>query len=80
MARAHGKPVAELAVKPAAGGSAAGSGLRIRLVGLPDEVLAGAEALAGVFDLVEVSPAYPCRGASLNVRAYLQVRLKNPGT
>lgn len=50
MAGADGEPVADLAVVPAAGGSACGSGLRIRLVGLPEEVLAGAEALARVFD------------------------------
>jgi arginase family enzyme len=78
MAGSHGKPVADPAVVPAAAGSVSGSGLRIRLVGLPEEVLAGAEALARVFDLVEVSPAYPCRGASRNVRAYLQARLKSP--
>ncbi len=76
MARAHGKPSRGSSAMPAA----AGSGLRVRLVGSPEEVLAGAEALAEVFDLVEVSPSYPCRGASLNVRAYLQVRLKSPGT
>ncbi|TDD63673.1 hypothetical protein [Actinomadura rubrisoli] len=55
------------------------AGLRIRLVGLPDEVLAGAQILAEAFDPIEVSSDYPCRGASRNVRAYLQVRLKSPG-
>ncbi|WUI01948.1 hypothetical protein OHR68_09095 [Spirillospora sp. NBC_00431] len=67
-------------MKPAATGSVPVSGLRIRLIGLPEEVLAGAEALAEVFELVEVSPAYPCRGTSRNVRAYVQVRFKSPGT
>jgi hypothetical protein len=77
MARAHGKSASDLVWRPGATGSAA-AGLRIRLIGLPEEVLAGAEALAEVFNVVEVSPAYPCRGASLNVRAYVQVRLKSP--
>ncbi|GAA2576807.1 hypothetical protein GCM10010411_06650 [Actinomadura fulvescens] len=55
-------------------------GLRIRLMGLPEEVSAGAEALAEVFEVVEVSSAYPCRGASQNVRVYLQVRFKSSQT
>jgi hypothetical protein len=55
-----------------------GAGLRVRLMGLPEDVAAGAQALAEVFDVIETSEAYPCRGASRNVRAYLQVRLKSP--
>ncbi|KAB2341523.1 hypothetical protein [Actinomadura rudentiformis] len=61
-------------------GSSPALGLRIRLMGLPEEVSAGAHALAEVFDVVEVSSAYPCRGASQNVRAYLQVRFKSSQT
>ncbi|MFP3966579.1 hypothetical protein SMC26_30020 [Actinomadura fulvescens] len=49
-------------------------------MGLPEEVSAGAEALAEVFEVVEVSSAYPCRGASQNVRVYLQVRFKSSQT
>ncbi|MFI0412437.1 hypothetical protein [Actinomadura sp. 3N508] len=80
MARTHGETGTGLEVKPAAAGSAPVSGLRIRLIGLPEEVLAGAEVLAEVFELVEVSQAYPCRGASRNVRAYVEARFKTPGT
>jgi hypothetical protein len=47
-------------------------------MGLPDDVAAGAQALAEVFDVIEMSEPYPCRGASRNVRTYLQVRLKSP--
>ncbi|MFG1999729.1 hypothetical protein ACGFNU_11335 [Spirillospora sp. NPDC048911] len=61
-------------------GSKPALGLRIRLMGLPEEVSAGADALAEVFDVVEVSSPYPCRGASQNVRAYLQVRFKSSQT
>ncbi|MER6810910.1 hypothetical protein ABT299_16685 [Spirillospora sp. NPDC000708] len=80
MARERRKPGTDLAVKPVAAEGIPAAGLRIRLIGLPDEVLAGAEVLAEAFDLIEVSSACPCRGASRNVRAYLQVRLKSPGT
>ena len=48
--------------------------LRIRLIGLPDDVAAGVEALGRVLDLVEVSEPYPCRGRSRNVRVYVQAR------
>ncbi|MFC4051182.1 hypothetical protein ACFOY4_15935 [Actinomadura syzygii] len=65
---------------PKAAGSAPVSGLRIRLIGLPEEVRAGAEVLAEVFDLVEVSKAYPSRGASRNVRVYVEARFKSSGT
>src|SRR5437764_12301127 len=56
-------------------GGRGGSPVRIRLVGLPDEVMAAAERITDVFDLVEASEAYPCRGSSRQVRAYLEVRL-----
>lgn len=59
-------------------GSESLMGLRIRLMGLPEEVSAGADVLAEVFDVVEVSSTYPCRGSSRNVRAYLQVRFASP--
>ena len=49
--------------------------MKIRLIGLPDEVMAAAERLAGVFDLVETSEALPCRGNSRQVRVYAEVRL-----
>ncbi|TMQ96811.1 hypothetical protein ETD83_20870 [Actinomadura soli] len=80
MARTRGEAGSGLEVRPATAGSVPVSGLRIRLIGSPEEVLAGVEALAEVFELVEVSQAYPCRGASRNVRAYVQVRFKSPGT
>jgi hypothetical protein len=56
------------------GGAERVLGLRVRLTGLPEEVAAGADVLAEVFEVVEVSKTYPSRGASRNVSAYLQVR------
>jgi hypothetical protein len=52
-----------------------GRPVKIRLTGLPDEVMAAAERLADVFDLVETSDALPCRGNSRQVRVYTEVRL-----
>ena len=49
--------------------------MKIRLMGLPDEVMAAAERVADVFDLVDASEATPCRGNSRQVRVYLEVRL-----
>jgi hypothetical protein len=49
--------------------------VKIRLIGLPDEVMAAAERVADVFELVDTSDALPCRGNSRQVRAYLEVRL-----
>ncbi len=62
---------------PSSAGPGPMSGLRVRLMGLPEEVAAGAEVLA---EVSEASEAYPCRGASANVRAYLQVRFKSSQT
>lgn len=76
MARRPKTPFTPVTVTAAAPRPA---GLEIRLTGLPDEVLAGAETLATVFELIEVSRAYPCR-RSRNVRAYLQVRFKTATT
>ncbi|TYB38411.1 hypothetical protein [Actinomadura chibensis] len=61
-------------------GSALVSGLLIRLIGLPEEVAADTEVLAEVFDVVEVSKAYPCRRASRNVRVYVEARFTSSGT
>ncbi|MGH3377649.1 MAG: hypothetical protein ACRDS0_03805 [Pseudonocardiaceae bacterium] len=49
--------------------------MKIRLIGLPDEVMAAAERVSDVFDLVDTSDALPCRGNSRQVRVYLEVRL-----
>jgi hypothetical protein len=48
---------------------------KIRLIGLPDEVVAIAERLDQVLDIVEISEPKPCRGNSRQVRLYLDVRL-----
>jgi hypothetical protein len=49
--------------------------VKIRLIGLPDEVMAAATRVADVMDLVDTSDALPCRGNSRQVRVYLEVRL-----
>lgn len=49
--------------------------VKIRLIGLPDEVKAAAERVAEVMNLVDTSEALPCRGNSRQVRVYLEVRL-----
>jgi hypothetical protein len=49
--------------------------VKIRLIGLPDEVMAAATHVADVMDLVDTSEALPCRGNSRQVRVYLEVRL-----
>ncbi|MFC4910922.1 hypothetical protein [Actinomadura gamaensis] len=48
--------------------------MRVRMVGLPDEIAPIVEALHTALDVVEVSAPYPCRGASRNVRVYAEVR------
>ncbi|WP_219471267.1 hypothetical protein [Nonomuraea rhizosphaerae] len=49
--------------------------MKIRIIGLPDEVEQAAATIADVLDVVETSAPYPCRGASRQVRLYLEVRL-----
>ncbi len=48
--------------------------MKVRLTGLPGEVVGATERLAEVFDVVEVSEPYPCRGASRQVRVYVEAR------
>lgn len=48
--------------------------VRVRVIGLPDEVTAAVTRLGAVFGLVETSKPLPCRGTSRNVRIYLKVR------
>lgn len=48
--------------------------MKIRLTCLPTEVTDGIERLRQVFDVVSVSDPYPCRGASRQVRVYVEVR------
>jgi hypothetical protein len=54
--------------------------MRIRLIGLPDEVKAATDRIAHDFDLVETSPTMPCRGNSRQVRVYLEIRLTRSTT
>ncbi len=49
--------------------------MKIRIIGLPEEVAIAAERIAGVLDLVEAFAPLPCRGDSRQVRLYLEVRL-----
>lgn len=54
--------------------------MKIRLMGLPDEVDAVITQIGKVLDIVEVSDAYPNRGNSQLVRHYVEVRLIQPAT
>jgi len=49
--------------------------VKIRLMGLPEEVTTAADRIAEVLDVVDTSDAYPSRGTSRQVRVYLEVRL-----
>jgi hypothetical protein len=48
--------------------------VNIRIIALPDEAAAVAKVLATVLPVVAVSGPYPCRGADLRVRLYLEVQ------
>ncbi|MCP2336968.1 DUF4097 family beta strand repeat-containing protein [Actinomadura rupiterrae] len=48
--------------------------MRVRVIGLPDEIAPIVEALNLALDVVEVSAPYPCRGSSHNVRVYAELR------
>ena len=50
--------------------------MKIRLMGLPEEVGPATDALREVFDVFSVSEARPNRGDSREVRVYLEVREK----
>ncbi|GAA3801647.1 hypothetical protein GCM10022226_21840 [Sphaerisporangium flaviroseum] len=49
--------------------------MKIRIIGLPDEVTQAADILAQMFDLIEISEPYSCRGTTRNVRLYAEARL-----
>jgi hypothetical protein len=49
--------------------------MKLRLHGTREEVAEATHWLLEVLDVVAVSPPYPDRGASVLVRAYLEVRL-----
>jgi hypothetical protein len=49
--------------------------MKIRIIGLPDEVTQAADIIAAAFDVIEISDPYPCRGNTRNVRIYAEVRL-----
>jgi ADP-ribose pyrophosphatase len=49
--------------------------VKVRLVGLPDEVAHAAEAIGQVLQVVEQSPPVPRRNNSRLVSVYLDVRL-----
>jgi hypothetical protein len=54
--------------------------VKVRLHGTPGEVAAATRRLVEVLDVVAVSEPYPDRGASVQVRVYLEVRLDAPGS
>ncbi|WP_165900623.1 hypothetical protein [Microbispora triticiradicis] len=49
--------------------------MKIRILGLPDEVAQAADIINDAFDVIEISAPYPCRGTTRNVRVYAEVRL-----
>ncbi|MFF4417466.1 hypothetical protein ACFYY8_33495 [Streptosporangium sp. NPDC001559] len=49
--------------------------MKIRLLGLPDETAQAVDLLAQTFDVIDVSDPYPMRGASRQVRVYIEIRL-----
>ncbi|MBB4913330.1 DUF3970 family protein [Streptosporangium saharense] len=49
--------------------------MKIRLLGLPDEVAQAVERIEQTFDVIDVSAPYPTRGTGRQVRVYLEVRL-----
>ena len=53
--------------------------MKIRLIGLPEEVTAAAGRLGQIFEVIEISDPYPCRGASRQVRVYAEVRPQPTG-
>ena len=48
--------------------------MNVRIIALPDEAAAVAKILAAVLPVVAVRGPYPCRGADLRVRLYLEVQ------
>jgi hypothetical protein len=48
--------------------------MNIRIIALPDEAAAVAKVLSGVLPVIAVRGPYPCRGADLRVRLYLEVK------
>lgn len=46
--------------------------MRIRLMGTSDEINAALPGLAAVFEVLETSPFYPNRGASVLGRVYVE--------
>ena len=47
--------------------------MKIRLMGLPDEVGPATDVLRELFDVISVSDPRPNRGGSREVRVYLEV-------
>lgn len=52
--------------------------MKLRLHGTCAEVAEATRRLVQVLEVVSISPAYPDRGASVLVRAYLEIRLDTP--
>jgi hypothetical protein len=53
--------------------------VKIRLMGLPDDVTEAIVRLRAVFDVISESPPYPCRGVSREVRVYIEARPADTG-
>ncbi|WP_192808905.1 hypothetical protein [Actinomadura montaniterrae] len=49
--------------------------MKVRLMGLPDEVDQATARLKQVFDVIDVSAHRPLRGQSRQVFVYLEIRL-----
>jgi hypothetical protein len=52
--------------------------VKIRIMGTEDECREVAERLAGIVEVLEVSEPRANRGASVQVRVYIEVRLPQP--
>ncbi|KAB2351604.1 hypothetical protein [Actinomadura rudentiformis] len=50
--------------------------MKLRLVGLPDEIDDAVEAIGQVVEVLEVSAHYPRRGNTRQVSVYLDIRVK----
>ncbi|WP_433239926.1 hypothetical protein [Actinomadura nitritigenes] len=49
--------------------------MKVRLMGLPDEVDQATDRLKQIFDVIDVSAHRPLRGQSRQVFVYIEIRL-----
>jgi hypothetical protein len=49
--------------------------MKVRIIGLPDEVREFVDRLPEIADVIEISNPYPCRGTTRNIRVYGEIRM-----